>query len=102
MEQEKTNVVAFRVVLPPEADGRRRVRVKRPAWDECRHRSVQVDEKHRTLECTRCGRQVDPIYWLVQWANEDHDVDHRIERIEELARWIFDALKEPRPPKRGR
>ena len=86
MTDKAENVVAFRVV--PQ-DGPRKVKIRYPPWDECRHKHVELDEKHRTLMCLRCQRDVDPIYYLSLMAHEERSLDFRYEalkRAEEKAR----------------
>ena len=80
----RENVVPLRVALPPQENGPRRVKRRRPPYNECEHKLVEIDEKHRVLTCRTCERQVDPFYFLGLLANEEAQLDYRYKALAEF------------------
>ena len=39
----------------------------------CRHRQVAVSERDRTVTCTRCNAQIDPIDYICQLARKSQN-----------------------------
>lgn len=85
MSEERVgdNVVPLRIVADRKDEGRR-VRIRRPPYDECEHRSVELDEKHRLLTCKKCDRVVDPFHFLKLMAYETHSLDWRVQTIHDF------------------
>ena len=76
-----SEVVPFTIV--PQG-GPRIVKLKPRDYSECEHRSVELDEKHRRLECKRCQREVDPFYYLKLLAYEELHLDNRYKALQEF------------------
>jgi hypothetical protein len=76
-------VTSIRAV-PERTDERRRVKIRRPSYDECQHRSTELDERNRTITCLKCGRLVDPFLILKYIAYDTQDLDWRVEAIREF------------------
>ena len=93
MAEGHDNVVRLRAV-PERTDEKRRVRIRRPSYDECEHRSTELDERNRTLTCLKCQRVVDPFLVLKYIAYDTQQLDWRVEAIrkfEEKERAIKEA-----------
>lgn len=59
------------------------IRLQEHAFDACRHRSVVVDAKQRTVKCGECGIWLDPVWCLEQFYNWNRNLDHRLQAIKE-------------------
>jgi hypothetical protein len=49
----------------------------------CKHRSIQLDPKQRTVKCGACGIWLDPVWCLEQFYRWNRQLDHRLAEIKE-------------------
>ncbi len=61
------------VPISPEAKEELEIKKNKSSNDRAcpsRHRSIEVDEKTRTIQCSDCGFTVDPFDYILSWAQE--------------------------------
>lgn len=69
---------------PMNAVPDRTVTMEREAFDACQHRSMQIDDKQRTVKCGTCGIWLDPVWCLRElFRYYEQRVDSRLEEIRE-------------------
>ncbi len=49
-----------------------------PKFGECQHKTFALDEIAHTVECSKCGKVVDPFYALLQIAKDASFRDYRL------------------------
>ncbi len=60
------------------------VTVSPEPFDSCKHQSMIVDEKHRTVKCKSCDQTLDPVWCLVQFFHWNRRIDNRVADIREF------------------
>ena len=59
---------------------------------DCKHRHVMVDEELWGVECRDCGEKLDPIAYLVRLANDEADMEWRVDELRQERNRIMDIL----------
>ena len=68
---------------------------------DCAHRAIEIDEQARTLTCKDCGEQLDPVAYLIEWANglrrpcwTPEEIEFLKGKYEQLERSLADKKRE--------
>lgn len=83
MENDNDNVISL---VQPKRDEEMLLNITvtdKKAYEEqrCKHLSIEVSEKERTVHCTRCGCAVDPFDHILQCATNGERVVTEIAQL---------------------
>jgi len=53
--------------------------------DRCKHYSVIIDVEAQEIECSDCGKKLNPIAYLERLARDEESWDYRLNRVREEA-----------------
>lgn len=60
------------------------IKIEQEAWDACKHRSMCIDKKQRTIKCGLCGIWLDPVWCIAEiFHYYETRVDQRVKMIED-------------------
>lgn len=67
------NIIEFDSLQPPVAVKERE--------RNCSHPAILLDPGYRVVECEKCKEIIDPFDYLVEWANNDRNLNTMRKRI---------------------
>ena len=60
------------------------LRLVRGSAKDCKHTRIDVDEKLWMITCQDCGKQLDPIKFIVDIANKQECLEFRLDELERI------------------
>lgn len=81
------NIINFN---PKQRDS---IKYKRRAY-ECQHWDLEIDEESRMVECKKCGKMLDPVTVLIQFAMLERKLDYSRWELKELSSRISELKHE--------
>ncbi|GAF68940.1 unnamed protein product [marine sediment metagenome] len=69
------------------------IKINRRKYDDCKHLSVLVDEEWGYIECTKCGKHLDPIKLLHKIAVKQNGLNFGITSLKETIKKLENRLR---------
>ena len=58
----------------------------------CKHTNILIDEDLWLIKCEKCGKQLDPIQYLVSIADEEDWIEYRLNLLKREYKYVSEIL----------
>ena len=69
--------------LPDRGNQKAQFKIVNKDVNFCKHTQVTVDEDDRIINCTGCGKALDPFDWILRIANKEESIFQHAKRVDD-------------------
>ena len=69
------------------------IEITKTKGHECQHNKFKLNPQNGYVECAICGEHLNPVWVIEQYANAEHRLFQKLERLQRLAKEIENKTK---------